>query len=77
MKEGAGCLWEVAAGRGRKPTYPVDKVAAIIESTLQPKPAGATHWSCRTMVKEHGVSKAHREPDLEEPSDQASSDKKF
>ena len=58
LKEGTDCLWEVAAGRGRKPTYPVDKVAAIIESTLQTKPAGATHWSCRTMAKEHGVSKA-------------------
>ena len=58
LKEGTDCLWEVAAGRGRKATYPVDKVAAIIEATLQTKPAGATHWSCRSMAKEHGVSKA-------------------
>ena len=56
--EGVDCLWEVASGRGRKPTYPSAKVAAIIESTLRSKPAGATHWSCRTMAKEHGVSKA-------------------
>lgn len=58
MKEGTDCLWEVAAGRGRKATYPVDKVAAIIEATLQTKPAGATHWSCRSMAKAHDVSKA-------------------
>ncbi len=57
-KEGVNCLWEVASGRGRKPTYPCEKVEAIIESTLRSKPSGATHWSCRTMAKEHGVSKA-------------------
>ncbi|MGH7489117.1 MAG: IS630 family transposase, partial [bacterium] len=58
LKEGTDCLWEVASGRGRKTTYPADKVGAIIEATLQTKPAGATHWSCRSMAKAHGVSKA-------------------
>ena len=48
----------LAEGRGRKPLYDADKVAAIIEQTLQDRPAGATHWSCRTMAKEQGVSKA-------------------
>jgi transposase len=57
-KEGADCLWEVASGRGRKPSHSARKVAAIIETTLQSRPAGATHWSCRSMAKEHGVSKA-------------------
>ena len=57
LKEGIGCLWEVAPGRGRKPTYTADKVAALIETTLQSCPAGATHWSCRSMAKAHGVSK--------------------
>ena len=57
-KEGSACLWEVSAGRGRKPTYSIKKVAAIIATTLQTHPAGATHWSCRSMAKEHGVSKA-------------------
>lgn len=57
-KEGVDCLWEVAPGRGRKPILPASKVAAIIETTLQRRPAGATHWSCRSMAKEHGVSKA-------------------
>jgi transposase len=57
-REGTDCLWEVAEGRGRKPLYDADKVAAIIKRTLQHRPAGATHWSCRTMAKEQGVSKA-------------------
>ena len=57
-REGSDCLWEVAEGRGRKPLYDADKVAAIIEQTLQDRPAGATHWSCRTMAKAQGVSKA-------------------
>ena len=56
--EGSDCLWEVASGRGRKPTYSEEKVAAIIKRTLESRPAGATHWSCRSMAKEHGVSKA-------------------
>lgn len=58
LKDGTDCLWEVAAGRGRKATYPADKVAAIIEATLQTKPAGATHWSCRSMAQAQDVSKA-------------------
>jgi transposase len=57
-KEGADCLWEVASGRGRKPTYNAAKIAAIIQTTLQTHPAAATHWSCRSMAKEHDVSKA-------------------
>ena len=57
-KNGSECLWAVASGRGRKATYPITKVAKIIESTLQSRPAGGTHWSCRSMAKEHGVSKA-------------------
>jgi transposase len=51
-------LWEVAPGRGRKPTYDSDTVAAIVEATLHTKPAGMTHWSCRTMAKHQGVSKS-------------------
>ena len=41
LKEGVESLWEVASGRGRKPTYPITKVAAVIENTLQSRPAGA------------------------------------
>lgn len=55
---GPDCLWEVAEGRGRKPRYTAPDVERIVEATLQTKPAGATHWSCRTMAKAQGVSKA-------------------
>jgi transposase len=57
-REGVDCLWEVSPGRGRKPIYDVTKIAEIIETTLQTRPFGATHWSCRSMAKEQGVSKA-------------------
>jgi transposase len=35
-------LWEMAPGRGRKPTYDIDKIKAIVDATLQTKPAGMT-----------------------------------
>ena len=56
--EGSDCLWEVAAGRGRKPHLTADKIEEVINATLQTKPWGVTHWSCRTMAKEQGISKA-------------------
>jgi transposase len=58
IREGPDCLWEVAEGRGRKPTLTLEDVERIVDATLQTKPAGATHWSCRTMAKAQGVSKA-------------------
>lgn len=51
-------LWEIAPGRGRKPRFDAGKIAAIVDATLQTKPEGATHWSCRTMAKSQGVSKS-------------------
>ena len=51
-------LWEIAPGRGRKPRYGIDKIAAIVDATLQTKPQAMTHWSCRTMAKSQGVSKS-------------------
>jgi len=56
--EGPDCLWEVAAGRGRKPQLTAQKIEEIVNATLQTKPAGATHWSCRTMAEEQGISKS-------------------
>src|SRR6266581_3868705 len=56
--EGLDGLWDIAPGRGRKPLYPIDKIAAIVDATLQTKPAGMTHWSCRTMAQSQGVSKS-------------------
>jgi len=56
--EGLDGLWDIAPGRGRKPRYQIDKIAAIVNATLQTKPAGMTHWSCRTMAHSQGVSKS-------------------
>src|SRR5882724_2984417 len=49
-------VWEIAPGRGRKPNYDQAKREAIINATLQTKPKGMTHWSCRLMAKAQRVS---------------------
>lgn len=48
---GIGEVWEIASGRGRKPHYDQAKRDAIINTTLQTKPKGMTHWSCRLMAR--------------------------
>ena len=58
VQEGVDALWEVAAGRGRKPTYGPGKIQAIVDTTLRAKPKGATHWSCRTLAAAQGISKS-------------------
>jgi transposase len=57
-ERGPDCLWEVATGRGRKPTYSNRRIAAILNATQKYTPPGQTHWSCRSMAKAQGVSKA-------------------
>ena len=57
-QHGLESLWEVAPGRGRKATYGPERIKAIVEGTLQSKPKGMTHWSCRLMAKSQGVSKS-------------------
>jgi transposase len=57
-RKGLQGLWEIAPGRGRKPTYGPDHVKAVIDTTLQSKPKGSTHWSCRTLAAAQGVSKS-------------------
>src|SRR5438552_15059974 len=54
--EGLDGVWEIQPGRGRKPLYDEQKVNAIISATLQTKPKGSTHWSCRTMARTQDVS---------------------
>ncbi len=49
---------EVAKGRGRKPSISKEKISEIVRATQQTKPAGGTHWSCRTMARAQGVSPA-------------------
>jgi transposase len=55
-KEGLKASVKVRPGRGRKPSITPEKVAAIVDATLHEKPAGATHWSCRSMARAQGVS---------------------
>jgi transposase/transcriptional regulator with XRE-family HTH domain len=55
---GPQALWEIAPGRGRKPTYGPEKIASIVEATLRTKPKGMTQWSCRLMAARQGVSKS-------------------
>src|SRR5712675_232820 len=55
---GPEALWEIAPGRGRKPSYDVTRIKAVIDATLQSKPKGNTHWSCRTMAVAQGISKS-------------------
>jgi len=57
-EDGLDSFWDIAPDRGRKPTYQIDKIAAIVEATLQAKPDGMTHWSCRTLAQSQGVSKS-------------------
>jgi len=57
-EQGPQSLWEVAPGRGRKPTYGPEKVQAIVDATLQTKPKGMTQWSCRRMAGTQGVSQS-------------------
>jgi transposase len=55
---GLDALTQIEPGRGRRVTYTAERVQQIVEATTQTKPAGATHWSTRTMAKAQGVSKA-------------------
>jgi transposase len=57
-QEGLDSLWEVAPGRGRKPTYGSEKIQSIVDATLRTKPKGMTQWSCRLMAATQGVSKS-------------------
>ncbi|HEY8654564.1 MAG TPA: IS630 family transposase [Dermatophilaceae bacterium] len=53
---GLNGLRRVASGRGRKPSIPSDTIRQIVNLTLTTKPAGGTHWSCRSMAEAVGVS---------------------
>jgi transposase len=57
-QQGLQSLWEIASGRGRKPSYGPEKIQQIIDTTLQSKPKGQTQWSCRLLAQRLGVSKS-------------------
>jgi len=48
---------EDAAGRGRKPSVPLEAVRVVLDKVVTP-PATLGRWSCRTMARRAGVSKA-------------------
>src|SRR5664279_6299309 len=52
--QGIDAVWEIAAGRGRKPVHDQAKRDTIIKATPQTRPKGVTHWSCRTMARAQG-----------------------
>ena len=56
-EQGIREVWEIAPGRGRKAHYDQGQRDRIIQATLQSKPKGMTHWSCRLMAKAQKVSK--------------------
>src|SRR6202790_3025015 len=58
VAKGLPGLWEIAPGRGRKATYDAERIKAVINATLQSKPKGMTHWSCRLMAANQGISKS-------------------
>lgn len=55
---GADALTQTKKGRGRRPGISARRIKAIIHDTLHTKPPDATHWSCRSMARRHGVSPA-------------------
>jgi len=57
-EEGVAKLGQVRPGRGRKPGITSEKIDEIVRLTQEAKPAGETHWSCRSMAKASGVSPA-------------------
>ena len=58
LEQGLQSLWEIAAGRGRKPSYGPEKIQQIVDTTLQSKPRAGTQWSCRSLAEQLGVSKS-------------------
>ncbi len=58
VAQGLSGLWEIAPGRGRKATYDPERIKSVIDATLQSKPKGMTHWSCRLMAANQRISKS-------------------
>lgn len=43
---------------GRPRTYSEEQIAELIYKTMNTKPKNATHWSCRELEKETGISRS-------------------
>jgi transposase len=57
-QEGLATFAVVREGRGRKPGISPEQIEEIVRLTQHEKPPGETHWSCRSMAKQVGVSPA-------------------
>ena len=57
-EHGLAGLGMVREGRGRKPSISEETIAEIVRLTTTTTPQGHTHWSCRTMAAQVGVSSA-------------------
>jgi transposase len=57
-QEGLAKFAVVREGRGRKPGISPEQIEEIVRLTQHEKPSGETHWSCRSMAKQVGVSPA-------------------
>jgi putative transposase len=42
--------------KGRPRTHSDDEIALLLQRTLESRPKGATHWSCRSMAEETDIS---------------------
>ena len=42
---------------GTRRTYNEEKIAELLKKTIETKPEAETHWSCRSMEAESGISK--------------------
>ena len=49
---------QVRPGRGPKPVISGATIAEVVHKTLHTRPPAETHWSCRSMAKEVGLSKS-------------------
>ena len=56
--EGLEALGKVRPGRGRPRSISAAMVTKIVQLTVNTVPKGATHWSCRSMAAQVGVSPA-------------------
>lgn len=57
IEEGLDALLKGKTRPSRVPPLPTEKVQEVITLTLTGKPAAATHWSCRTMAEQVGISR--------------------
>src|SRR2546427_625627 len=72
-EEGLDGLWDIARGRGRKPTYPIDKIAAIVDATLQTKTCGDDALELPDHGAKPGREQVHRQQYLARPPSPATS----